>query len=287
LRPALLLLVFCLSACAQEPSCPNPSSGDLDVVRLESKVFGNARMLRILLPPGYRLVRFATLHYSVLYLNDGQNLFDACTPAPNHEQWRVEETMAALMASGDIPPMIVVGIDHAGIDKAGHSMRPHEYLPYPDDTLQPSDPNPQGKLYPQFLLQEVVPFIERRYRVRLGAANRVLGGASYGAGAALYTLIARPDSFYGLLLESPSVYASDYAMLKDAAGVPQWPRRIFIGTGTVREPVEDVHKLEALFHKSGLDERRLRVVIQEGGEHSETWWGKRLPDAIRFLFAIR
>ena len=238
-------------------------------------------MLRILLPPGYRLVRFATLHYSVLYLNDGQNLFDACTPAPNHEQWRVEETMAALMASGDIPPMIVVGIDNAG------RMRAHEYLAYPDDTLQLADPSPQGKLYPQFLLQEVVPFIERRYRVRPGAANRVLGGASYGAGAALYTLIARPDSFYGLLLESPSVYASDYALLKEAEKVQQWPRRIFIGTGTVREPVEDVHKLESLFQKAGLDDHRLRVVIQQGGKHSETWWGKRLPDALGFLFAIR
>jgi enterochelin esterase-like enzyme len=282
LRLVYLALALRLSAYAQEPSCPNTGSGDLDVVRFESKVFGNARMLRVLLPPGYRQVRFATLHYSVLYLNDGQNLYDACAPAPNHEQWRVEEAMTALMASGDIPPVIVVGIDNAG-----SRMRPHEYLPYPDDTLKPFDPDPQGKLYPQFLLQEVIPFVERRYRVRQGAANRVLGGASYGAGVSLYTLIARPDSFYGLLLESPSVYASDYALLKDAAGVREWPRRIFIGSGTVREPVEDVHKLESLFQKAGLDEHRLRVVIQPGGEHSETWWGKRLPDALRFLFAIR
>ena len=244
-----VVLAFCLSAYAQEPSCPTSSSGDLDVVRFESKVFGNARMLRILLPPGYKLASFATRHYSVLYLNDGQNLFDACTPAPKHEQWHVEEAVAALTAAGDIPPIIVVGIDSAG---------------YPD---------PHGNLYPQFLLQEVIPFIERRYRVRTGAANRGLGGASYGADAALYTLIARPDSFYGLLLESPNTQ-----LLKEAAEVQEWPRRVFIGIGT-----GNVGNLESILRKAGLDDRRLRVVVQPGHRLP----GSRLPDALRFLFAIR
>ena len=66
LRLSLLLVGLCLAASAQEPFCPNTPVGDLDVVRLESKVFGNARMLRVLLPPGYRLAKYSTLHYSVL-----------------------------------------------------------------------------------------------------------------------------------------------------------------------------------------------------------------------------
>src|SRR5438876_844169 len=143
------------------------------------------------------------------------------------------------------------------------AFRPHEYLPYADETLSPPDPNPRGKLYPQFLLDEVIPFVEDRYRVRGGPGNRVLGGSSYGAGAALYAAITRPGSFAGLLLESPSVYASDYRILKDAATVREWPRRVFIGTGTIQEPVQDSQRLFEVFRKAGLDDQRVRRLVTE------------------------
>jgi enterochelin esterase-like enzyme len=273
-----LLWFAATAASAQE--CTSTATGTLDLVKFDSKVFGNTRMLRVLLPAGYRLPMNGTRRYPVLYLNDGQNLFDVCTSIFNREEWRVDETVGELVSAREIPPIIVVGIDNAG-----GRLRPHEYLPYPDSTLTPADPNPQGKKYPEFLLDEVVPFIEDHYRVRGGPGNRVLGGSSYGAGAALYAVMARPASFAGLLLESPSVYASDYQFLKDAAAVHEWPRRVFIGTGTVQEPVEDVDKLAALFRKAGFDDRHLRVMVQEGGKHSESWWAKRLPEALKFLFA--
>jgi enterochelin esterase-like enzyme len=273
-----LCLCGSFASSAQPQSCDSTVTGTLDIVKFDSKVFGNTRMLRVLLPAGYRLPMNSAHRYQVLYLNDGQNLFDVCS-AVNHEEWRADETAAALEAAREIPPIIIVGIDNGGPARA------HEYLPYPDATYSPADPNPQGKKYPQFLLSEVVPFVEDHYRVRGGAGNRVLGGSSYGAGAALYTVIAQPGSFGGLLLESPSVYASDYQLLKEAAAVHEWPRRIFIGTGTVREPVEDVNKLAVLFRQAGFDDRHLRVTVQEGGAHNALSWATRLPDALRFLFA--
>jgi enterochelin esterase-like enzyme len=261
-------------------SCDSTVVGTLDIVKFDSKVFGNTRMLRVLLPPEYRLPMNRAHRYPVLYLNDGQNLFDVCTSIFNHEEWRVDETVPALIKAGEIPPIIVVGIDNAG-----RRLRPHEYLPYPDDTLSPPDPNPQGQKYPDFLLNEVIPFVEDHYRVRGGPGNRVLGGSSYGAGVALYTAIARPGAFAALLLESPSVYAAGYQLFKDAAAVQEWPRRVYIGTGTVQEPVEDVAKLADLFRRAGFDDHHLRVIVQEGGQHSESWWAKRLPEALKFLFA--
>jgi enterochelin esterase-like enzyme len=69
------------------------------------------------------------------------------------------ETVDELVSSGRIEPIIVVGIDNAG-----RRLRPREYLPYPDDTRSPPEPDPQGKLYPLFLLNEVIPFVEARYR---------------------------------------------------------------------------------------------------------------------------
>lgn len=256
------------------------ATGDLEIIPFESKVFPAARSLRVLLPPGYHAATNHGRKYPVLYLNDGQNLFDVCTSMYTKYEWRVDETVNELTARGEIPPMIVVGIDNGG-----RRLRPKEYLPYVDETLSPPEPDPQGKLYPQFLLNEIVPFIEGRYRVLPGSSHRALGGSSYGAGIAFYTIISRPGSFGGLLLESPSVYADNYHLLRDAESVHIWPQRVYIGTSTANdEPVEDVSKLKALFQKAALSDDRLRVVFQDGGTHSEQWWAQRLPSAIRFLF---
>jgi enterochelin esterase-like enzyme len=279
------LAILCLSAYAlgaQPEDCITTKTGDVEILKFQSRVFENTRNLRILLPPGYRLAENTTRHYPVLYLNDGQNLYDVCTATFNKEEWQVDETVTRMILAGEIPPIIVVGIDNAG-----PRLRPHEYLPYPDETLSPPDPNPQGKLYPEFLLQEVIPFIERRYRIRQGAGNRVLGGSSYGAGIALYTAIARPDSFFGLLLESPSVYASEYQLLKDAAKVTSWPRRVYIGVGTLQEPFYDSQRLEKILRDAGMDEHHVKRLVTQGALHSERWWAMRLPEALKFLFAIR
>lgn len=251
--------------------------GDLEIMPFSSAAFPWPRSLRVLLPPQYRID--SARRYPALYLNDGQNLFDACTSLFEKEEWRVDETVTRMIHQRSIAPLIVVGIDNGG-----RRLRPKEYLPWVDDTLQPAVPDPQGQRYPRFLLDEVVPYIENRYRLLAGAPNRVLGGSSYGAGIALYTVIRRPGSFGGLLLESPSIYANDYRLLKEATSVRDWPQRVYLGTGTEGEPVEDVRRLEATFTSAGLGQNRLKVVIQKGGQHSEKSWAKRLPTALRFLF---
>lgn len=279
---ALISLLLALSA-ARTPSAQGPqctSTGDLEIIPFASKVFPAPRNLRILLPAGYRLPANRERHYPVLYMNDGQNLFDVCTAIYNREEWRVDETITELTASGKLDALIVVGIDNGG-----RRLRPKEYLPYVDETLSPPEPHPEGKLFPRFLLDEVVPFVEAHYRVLSGPRFRVLGGSSYGAGIALFTVMNRPGSFAGLLLESPSIYADNDHLLRDAASVRDWPGRVYLGTGTVQEPVEDVQKLEALLRRAGLGDDRLRVVVEPGAAHSEKWWAGRLAKALQFLFS--
>jgi enterochelin esterase-like enzyme len=275
---SLLVLLASFFGSPHNSSCT--ATGDLEIVRFESKVFPAPRTLRILLPAGYRISENRHRRYPVLYLNDGQNLFDVCTSQFTGKEWRVDETVNDLISHNSISPIIVVGIDNGG-----KRWRPKEYLPYIDDTLAPPEPNPEGKRYPHFLLEEVVPFVQTHYRTLPGAGNRTLGGASYGAGIAFYTVVEHPGSFGGLLLESPSIYPDDYRVLKDAQSVQVWPHRIFIGTGTVNEPVEDVERLKELFQRSGLGPERLQVIVQQGAGHSEKWWAERLPGALRFLFA--
>jgi enterochelin esterase-like enzyme len=161
--------------------------GNLQLLQFSSDVFHNTRMLRVWLPPGYDDAEQRDRRYPVLYLNDGQNLFDACTSQFSADEWAVDETATTLIESGKIPPLIIVGIDNAG-----KRNRPKEYLPFPDNTLQPPTPDVHGKDYPQFLIDEVMPFIERKYRIDPNPNATGIGGSSYGAGIALYAVMERP-----------------------------------------------------------------------------------------------
>jgi predicted alpha/beta superfamily hydrolase len=180
--------------------------------------------------------------------------------------------------------MIVVGIDNATVERI------REFLPY--KALYPPVPKPLGKRYPDFLIHEIMPFIQRTYRVARGARNTGLGGSSLGALIALYTVISRPGFFGRLLLESPSLFVSNRQLLKDSRAVVSWPQRIFLGVGTQesrqhdrdRRIVDDVRSLAHTLHLAGLRERRLRLEIQEGASHCEAAWAERFPRAATFLF---
>jgi enterochelin esterase-like enzyme len=260
----------------QKPKCS--VVGHLVLEPLTSEVFGNTRMLRVWLPPGYDAKDHAK-RYPVLYLNDGQNLFDACTSMFSSDEWKADETATTLIERGRIPPMIIVGIDNAG-----KRARPKEYLPYPDETLTPATPDVRGKDYPRFLLEEVMPLINKDFRTDDRPANTGLGGSSYGAGIALYTVMTHPDRFGRLLLESPSLYAHDDFLLHEAERFHRWPEKIFVGVGSFREPVDDVHRLAEILRRDGLGRDRLRVVEQPGAGHDERAWADRFPTALQFLY---
>jgi predicted alpha/beta superfamily hydrolase len=150
-----------------------------------------------------------------------------------------------------------------------------------------------GKRYPDFLIHEIMPFIQRTYRIARGAKNTGLGGSSLGALIALYTVVARPGIFGRLLLESPSLFVSNRQLLKDSRAVSSWPQRIFLGVGTQESGqrerdqriVDDVRSLAHTLHLAGLREKRLLVEVQEGATHCEAAWAERFPRAASFLFA--
>jgi predicted alpha/beta superfamily hydrolase len=281
--------IFFLSGSYKPYPCNSrsPITGDIRFHQLYSKVFQNTRTIRVLLPPAYDIAENKNKRYPVLYLNDGQNLFDAKTSTFNQMEWGVDEAVNDLTIRGKVSPMIVVGVDNAG-----RKQRSKEYLPYQDEFLQPPEPSPEGKKYPDFLIGEVMPFINERYRTEVGPENTGLGGSSYGAAVALYTAIMRPGIFGRLLLESPSIYISDEQLIKDSNKVKLWPRKVYLAIGTKetgedlgdREAVGLIRKLETIMRRAGLRKERLLVVIDEGGIHREDAWARRLPSALGFLF---
>lgn len=265
---------------------------DVRFHKLKSEVFDNTRTLRVLVPPGYNRSRNRNQTYPVLYLNDGQNLFQVRTSQSRNSEWGVDETIIDLLEYREIEPIIIVGIDNAG-----QSGRANEYLPYEDVYLTPPLPKPQGKKYPKFLVDEVLPFIEKKYRVKKGAEFRGLGGASYGALISLYTAIKKPKVFGRLLLESPSFYVDEAKILKAAAKMKRLPKQIYMGVGTneegrrncksgdlSHEAVQDVLKLKGIFQAKDLGDKNLKVVIEDCATHSEVAYGRRFTEAMRFLY---
>lgn len=259
------------------------STGNLWLHELGSRIFENTRLVRVWLPPDYD--GWGATRYPVLYLNDGQNLFDPVTAFAG-VHWQAGETAARLIAEQKIRPLIIVGIDNTKV-------RDQEYIPY--KSRDPRVLNAKGKCYPDFLQREVMPLIEERYSVLTGPENTGLGGSSLGGLITLYTQLAAPGVFGQLLIESPSLFVANRKILEECRRFRGWPARTYLGMGA-RETgnaekdakiVDDVRELEAILRAAGLDDQRLKVRIGEGATHSESAWAARFPEALEFLYSDR
>ncbi|MGD0793116.1 MAG: alpha/beta hydrolase-fold protein [Terriglobales bacterium] len=259
------------------------STGNLWLHELDSRIFGNTRLVRVWLPPDYN--GWGATRYPVLYLNDGQNLFDPVTAFAG-VHWQVGETAARLIAEQKIRPLIIVGIDNT-------KNRAQEYIPY--KSKDPRVLDAKGKCYPDFLQREVMPLIEEHYSILKGLENTGLGGSSLGGLITLYTQLAAPGVFGRLLIESPSLFVANRKILEESRRFRSWPARTYLGMGT-REVghaekderiVEDLRELESILRGAGLDEERLKVRIEEGAVHSESAWAARFPEALEFLYSDR
>jgi predicted alpha/beta superfamily hydrolase len=264
--------------------------GWLEVFPFESKILHNTRTIRVLLPANYLAPHNASRTYPVLYMQDGQNIFDEATAA--HGEWHMDETVEHLVGSFKIPPMVVIGIDNAGEQRAT------EYLPYPDshniDDKNAADAKDlHGNDYARFLVTELMPYIAKHYRVAQGALGTGLGGSSYGAVISLYTALKYPGVFGRLLLESPPLWVGDDQLLKDVQKAKRLPLKMYLAVGTkegqtdpeeAKLVVDKTQELEKILRKKGMGATRLKVVVDEGAEHNEEAWSRRLPDALLFLY---
>src|SRR5712691_6339838 len=193
-----------------------------------SKVLGNRRDVLVYLPRGYS--RFSPRRYPVLYLHDGQNVFDAATSFAGVE-WRVDETAQRLIRHKLIEPLIIVAVANIGEERI------HEYAPTPG-VIEPKDRPKKhsrglARIYGQFLIEELKPFIDRKYRTRPEAEFTGLGGSSLGALATLALGIWFPNVFTRLAVLSPSVWWDDFVVCRMVDELEEkLPLKIWLDTGT-------------------------------------------------------
>ena len=178
-----------------------------ETVEIASAALGLSRRITVCIPKPAR----QAARNPVLYLNDGQNLFDSARSYTG-VTWRVAETASWLIERGVIPPIVIVGIDH------GELRRGREYLPV-EDERNPFAREPLAAEYAAFVTDELMPAIEREFPVGRGATYAAFGGSSYGAIATLFTAMSHPGTFGRLLLESPSLYVAQGALLRLARKV--------------------------------------------------------------------
>jgi len=249
--------------------------------RFASRILGNRRDVLVYLPPGYR--RFSRTRYPVLYLQDGQNVFDAATAFSGME-WKVDETAERLIRKNLIEPLIIVAVTNMGDDRV------HEYAPtrgvINEEAARKKRSKGLGRKYGEFLVGELKPYIDRKYRTRRDAEFTGIGGSSLGGLLALSLGLWFPNSFAKVIAMSPAVWWDNEVivhMVEDLEA--KLPLKIWLDTGTREEGWERArHLRDALVEKGWIVHRDLQYTERKGGEHSEAAWAERVDPALRFLF---
>jgi predicted alpha/beta superfamily hydrolase len=243
-----------------------------------SSYLDHDRTVIVYLPPGYD--PDAATRYPVLYLHDGQNVFDRATSIG--EEWRVDETAEQLIRDGTIEPIIVVAIYNTG------EHRIDEYAPTPRPDKGGGG---QADDYGRMLLMELKPFIDRTYKTLPGAANTALGGSSLGGLLTIHLGLRHATAFGKLAVLSPSVWWDDRMILREVEALQtRIPQRIWLDAGTAEGPevIADARALrDALVSKGWVLGEDLAYLEAEGGGHDERSWAARVAAVLTFLFPPR
>src|SRR5215813_14816840 len=197
LKASVSLLLLSLSIYAAQQT--HTLVGDVRLHKaFHSRILNNDRDIVVYLPPSYESNKHQ--RYSVLYMNDGQNLFDGATSFIPGQEWRIDETAQSLIGEGKIEPLIIVGIDNAGKDRV------NEYTPAADAKYKAGG---QADQYGRMLVEELKPFIDSNYRTLKDAAHTGIGGSSLGGLVSMYLGLKYKDVFSRVAVISPSVFWAD------------------------------------------------------------------------------
>lgn len=270
---------FVFLTVVEAQSRPRTITGDVRLhSRFHSSILSNDRDVVVFLPPGYE--KEPRRRYPVLYLHDGQNLFDLETSFLPDQEWRVDETATSLIEGGLIEPVIIVGIYNAGAERG------NEYLP-----TRARGMGGKADAYGRMLVNELMPFIDRTYRTKRGPANTGLGGSSLGGFVTMFLGLRYPNVFGKLAVMSPSVWWNDRELLKYVDELPRKSRqRIWIDIGTQEGDEPEKTVADALTLRDHLIEKGwtlgkdLAFYRDIGAQHNERAWAGRMGMALMYLF---
>lgn len=271
----LWMALACVAAMTACGGAKVPDSGSAHTVVGDVRVIenfampqlGKTRRIRVYLPADYAA---SSARFPVLYLNDGQNLFDAATSYAG--EWGIDESMMQMEREDPGLRAIVVGIDNGGADRA------NEYLP-----------SGRAADYVEFIVQTLKPYIDSHYRTQPEREHTGIGGSSYGAYVSLYAGFTHQDVF-GKVAAFSNVAINDGGALKSiiARAGRQQDMQIYMDVGEWEEAqfpgilASDRQAYQQLLDM-GFSAERVELVIDPQGTHNEVSWRRRFPFAWRWL----
>jgi predicted alpha/beta superfamily hydrolase len=256
-------------------------TGNIRYLRgVASRFLKNKRDVIVWLPPDYD--NDPRRRFPVLYMHDGQNLMDSATAFAG--EWHVDETAQQLVQSGEVEPLIIVGIYNT-------KARFGEYTPVKGTGEHAHLGGGNADAYGRFLVEELKPMIDRTFRTRKGPQDTGLAGSSLGGLVTLHLGLKHPGTFQRLAVVSPSVFWANKDILARVNAVKKKPPlKLWVDIGTresedSQETVEDARllrdALEAKGWKLGTD---LQYEEVPGATHSESAWAERFDDILRYLY---
>ncbi len=233
----------------------------------KSDFTGTSRDIVVWLPPSYR--KNSDKKYPVLYVHDGQNIFDPATSYAGSD-WRLDETLTKLIKSGDIEEIIAVGISNTA------------------DRLEEYSDSEKGVEYRRFILEELRNFIAENYRVLPDRENTAVMGSSMGGLASMLMLWYRPDTFYKAACLSSSFYYGNgkiFKIIQSYEGERK-PIKLYLDSGD--DGKRDAQKMFSLLTEKGyIIGDDIDYFFDRGALHNEAAWAGRLERPLKFLFGIK
>jgi predicted alpha/beta superfamily hydrolase/RimJ/RimL family protein N-acetyltransferase len=279
---------------AYRPTASSTVVGDLRVLPgLEGPWRGVPRDILVHLPAG---AQTSGRRYPVLYMHDGQNLFDAATSFSG--EWRVDEALAEIAAEGI--DLIVVAIPNAGGLARGYEYTPYRRRIRTGSEMNHTGPTGAGSAYLRFLLETVKPAVDAAFPTRTDRAATGIMGSSWGALISLWGAVTHGATFGLLGAMSPAITPGQEPILARLRRLSPAPDRAWVDMGDhegsfaptpaqdrawSRDGIRMARRVRDALATAGLHEPdRLCYVEEPGAIHHEAAWAGRLPDALRFLF---
>jgi enterochelin esterase-like enzyme len=285
-----------VSACAATRSpMPKASIGRLERLPVLASRHVDSRPVDVWLPPTYDGIK----PHAVLYMHDGQMLFDASTTW-NKQAWKVDQVAAPLIAAGSLREFIVVGVHNNGTKRFAEYF-PGKFMAHLPEAAKTGllarglEGPPLSDAYLRFLVEELKPAIDARYVTRPGREDTLLMGSSMGGLISVYALLEHPQVFgaaaalsthWITTYEDNDIYpAAAVAYLRDRLPAPG-ALRLYMDRGTTEldaNYAQAQQRVDALLRERGFGPPQVVSRVYEGAGHNERAWGARLGTPLRFL----
>lgn len=258
-----LFLLFLLTSFLMKAQ--STASGNVSSFTLYSPQLDVEKKIWLYLPANYQ--GDAKKKYPVIYMHDGQNLFDKTTSFSG--EWRVDETLDSLKAE-----VIIVGIEHGG------DRRLAELTPYPNEKYGGGD----ADIYMDFITGTLKPYVDENYRTKSDRKDTAIGGSSLGGLVSFYAVLKYPETFGKAIVFSPAFWFSK-EIFTMAEQTEKIDAKVYFMAGDREDEnmIPDLDRMYELVSGKIRNKKHLLKKVVRGGNHDEALWSKEFPAAFLWI----